>query len=196
MRYLAAIEVDRRQQVITASDKLKEILGGSWNIEETVAWISKPDVGHDRVSLLMPVSGAIWLSSPDLEALQRVVWRFREELVDKLELSSTFAIVEYDDLDQGRRDADARIRKLKSSKDLEDGRPFAPLFASCRIQSDLPANVWIPHFEVAYDEQHKRRALMSSASEQRFDKGSKTLNRYLREFSEYDPVRFSGARAV
>src|SRR5258708_5688459 len=109
MPFLAAIEIDQRQTVISASDKLKEMLGGSYHIAETVKSVYKKLAGATSTGVVMPVSGATWLTSNDFAELGKILWMCREEIVERLDLLSTFAIVEYSDLDEGKKDLEEKI---------------------------------------------------------------------------------------
>ena len=209
MSFLAAIEVDRRQQVIAATDKLKEILGGSWNIEDTVNFFQELSIPPAATRLLQPVSGAVWLTSTDEAELRNVVWQFRQKLVETLELPCTFAIVEYQDLDAGVRAANLQIEARKD-KDQGDGRPFSPLFASCQIQPSYPATCWKPKRELpsdSQDEDEDGRPARAPRSRQRHQRSAirhrllhaRTLPRSLpgvqiRQIQETLAIRQSGCR--
>src|SRR6266542_996719 len=90
--YLAIVEVDQRQSYILRADKLREMLGASRLIEETVE-IAKNSIGPG-VKLIWPVSGVIWLTSSDIPALTESLDKIRRGL-HRAGLSATFGVDEY-----------------------------------------------------------------------------------------------------
>jgi hypothetical protein len=95
MSYLAAIEVDQRQRVILAARKLKELLGGSWTIENTKTEIDALLRERPATQMVLPTSGSVWLSSTDLTELEEILWACRAKLVDEFGLPCAFCIVPY-----------------------------------------------------------------------------------------------------
>ncbi|MGA2185409.1 MAG: hypothetical protein ABSH47_20500 [Bryobacteraceae bacterium] len=183
MPYLAAVEVDQRQHIIGSTDKLKEMLGASWHIGATVpgALDALQDAAHTRI--VMPVSGALWLTSTSLPELAGILAQIRAQVVEELNLPSTFAIVEYtDDFNQGRKELEKRVRALKDAKTGEDHEALPPLAANCQMLPSRAANHWFPG---RLNPQQERRALVSEAAEQRFARGQSTLTNYTRHL---DPL--------
>ena len=124
----------------------------------------------------MPVSGAIWLSSTDLADLSAVLWGLREQIVNKLDLPSTFAIVEYPDFNAGKKALERRVRELKDAKAGEEGVSVFPLAANCTIHPERAANHWYPSRK---GDQLERRALVCETAERRFDRGYRSLGEFL-----------------
>src|SRR5579864_6602729 len=96
-RYLAALEIDQRQWIINQADKLREMLGGSWTIEDTVWTAQEVLESHPRVKLILPVSGSLWFitlgeSDEDARDLREVLWKLREKFVTEWNLPATFAL--------------------------------------------------------------------------------------------------------
>lgn len=173
--YLAAIEVDHRQDIITATDKLKEMLGGSWHIEDTVRSVISLLGPAKSTRMVLPVSGAVWLASEDLAELTGVLFSCRKSIVEDLGLPTTFAIEFYEagTFHYAKERLEKRVRRLKDAKDGEEGLPGLPLAASCQIDRTLHATKWRPN---ARD---PRRWLVSDASENRQTRGASTLGQYL-----------------
>ncbi len=157
MQYLAICEVDQRQNFILRVDKLREMLGASALIRDTVA-VAKANLGQG-VQLIWPVSGVLWFTSGDLSELAKTLGKVRAEFLNK-GLSATFAVGTYssDDFTNSLKALERRIRRLKDTKSGEDGSPRSPLFAQCGIQGRLPANRWHPH------QVDSRRRLLSDDS--------------------------------
>ncbi len=187
MPFLAAIEVDQRQTIISASDKLKEMMGGSYNIAGTVREITETLAASPNTRLVMPVSGATWLTSSDFSELSRILWKCRGKIVEDLDLPCTFAIVSYHDFDQGKKELEAKVRRIKNSKSAEDGTFSSPLAACCQIQPNKHANHWFP--KRLKDDQWERRALVSASSLQRQKRGHKPMSEFLDfpEAEKWDP---------
>jgi len=181
MPYLAAISVDQRQTVISASDKLKEMLGGSYTIAHTKEVVEEIIPSGSSTQVVMPVSGDVWLSSTDLGELKRILWECRRKIVEELDLPCTFSIVEYDDLDIAKKPFEEQIRRNKESKCGEDGSFSAPLAAFCQIQPKKHANLWDPSRLAS--EQGERRALVSASGREREKRGQATLEEFLSLFS-------------
>ncbi|MCL5808194.1 MAG: hypothetical protein M1418_06565 [Deltaproteobacteria bacterium] len=154
MKYMAAAEVDKIQSIIFASDKLKEMIGASYLIDDTANIVSQILARHTTVHLLWRVSGVYKFGADDLNVLASALWEIRERLVDDLGLSVTFEIIDL----QGNlpvkispaakpvkrifSELDAGIRQQKDSRHGEDGSPSCPYFAPCRILPDEYANYW------------------------------------------------------
>lgn len=186
MPYIAAVEVDQRQKLITSTDKLKEILGGSWTIEDTIVEARAILDAAPAVEAIKTVSGELWLRSEQLANLEHVLWQLRECFVRKLYLPCSFAIVEADGNESVGEIQDrltAEIKRVKNEKAGEMAFPALPWFAPCLIQPDLYANQWQP--KIAEHDQHKRRALLNRASAVRFKRGSETLTSYTHRFAEF-----------
>src|SRR5271157_3073293 len=96
-KWLGSIEVNRRQQFIALSDKLKEMVGGSALIADTIERARLAE--NEKVQLIWPVSGVLRFSSKDLLALADLLWRLRGEFVYELGLPITISVIGYE---QGR----------------------------------------------------------------------------------------------
>ena len=178
MAYVAAIEVDKRQRIIIAADKMKEMLGGSWTIAETRKLADELVPQDSRVTLIKVASGDIWVRSEKLDDLEAYLWKFRQKIVRDLRLPCSFAIVEEEltDLKATSTRLTKAIREVKEQKSGEVGHLSLPWFSPCQIQPAEPANHWYPTWEK--DEQHKRRALISESSLKRLERGFETLQEY------------------
>ncbi len=181
-KFIAAVEVDQRQAVIHATDKLKEVLGGSWTIDDTRDVATEATKDEPHVNLMMPVSGQIWLAADGFPALARVLWKLREKIVEEWDLPATFAVVPLDgkDFDTACKELEKGVRAEKDAKAGENGRASLPGMAHCRIQPTKAANRWI--FRHEGPDQDHRRALISNSSERRRKKGNKTLDLFRKKF--------------
>jgi hypothetical protein len=182
MAFLAAIEVDQRQRIITSADKLKEMLGGSWTIEETGKLV-KDVLGAQprKVEAIKVASGDIWLRAERLDDLSACLQEFRSEIVDRLNLPCSFALVEEQESpDETRKTLMGKIRSVKDGKSGEVGHVSLPWLAPCQIQPGQYANLWFPDRDK--QEQHRRRALVSDDSDARFSRGMYTLGHYYQRF--------------
>jgi len=94
MAFIAAIEIDKRQQIIVAADKMKEMLGGSWTIAETRKLAETLVPQGAGVTLIKVASGDIWMRAEELVDLETCLWQFRQKIVYELGLPCSFAIVE------------------------------------------------------------------------------------------------------
>lgn len=149
MKYFAAAEVDQIQSIIFASDKLKEMIGASYLIDDATTAIEAIIKNHEGITLIWSVSGVYKLAGDDLNELAATLWEIRGKLVYEQGLSVTFDILEWDGksvtgifhkLDNG-------IRQQKDSRHGEDGTPSCPFFAPCRILPDEYANFWHPDLD-------------------------------------------------
>jgi hypothetical protein len=183
MTYVAAIEVDKRQRIIVAADKMKEMLGGSWTIAETKKLADRLAPTGSNVTQIKVASGDIWLRAETLEELEACLWKFRQEIVGTFGLSCSFAIVEENgSLTNVRNALSGSMDKVKREKSGEVGHLSLPWFAPCQIQPSESANHWIPDWDG--HEQHKRRALICESSYKRLERGFKTLKEYYGRFTE------------
>jgi len=179
--YIAAVEVDQRQRIVTSADKLKEMLGGSWTIEKTGKLASDILKRHIGVREIKIASGDVWLRADDLKDLTACLLAFRSKIVEDLDLPCSFAIVEEVDTPEASRTAlSNEVQRVKHGKSGEIGHVSLPWFAACEIQPDRYANLWFPQW--ANDEQHGRRALVSKNSNARLNSGSETLSHYYDRF--------------
>jgi len=184
MAFVAAVEVDQRQRLIASVDTLKEMLGGSWTIEDTIEEARKI---QDAVPLVKPikvVSGELWLryEHEDLAELEKALWTLRERFVRELQIPCSFVIVEElngDPILDTQKKLTDEVSRVKNGKASEIGFPALPWFAPCLIQPDLFATEWHT------DREHRRRVLLNQASVVRLKQGSKTLERYLNRFPKY-----------
>jgi hypothetical protein len=183
MAFIAAIEIDKRQQIIVAADKMKEMLGGSWTIAETRKLAETLVPQGAGVTLIKVASGDIWMRAEELVDLETCLWQFRQKIVYELGLPCSFAIVEErSPLTDTRAELSKSIRKVKDEKSGEVGHLSLPWFAPCQVQPVVYANHWIPNWEK--HEQHKRRALISESSFKRLERGFKTLEEYYYDKSQ------------
>ena len=180
MAFLAAIEVDQRQRIVTSVDKLKEMLGGSWAIEETKSFASETlKASGNKVQPIRAASGDIWIRADKLADLEACLWEFRKEIVDEFRLPCSFAVV-----DEGANPAEARdrlqrkIRQVKDGKAGEMGHVSLPWLAPCRIQPEKYSN----HWRNKPDHQNQQRKLISADSNARLKRGRKTLRNYYKQF--------------
>jgi len=178
MAFLAAIEVDQRQKLITSTDKLKEMLGGSWTIEampEVVKPLLDKAAREGDLQVITSLSGELWLRSTDLAHLEKTVWSLREALVNEEQLPCSFAIVEEAE-DAAVKDIrgilEAEVKRIKDGKTGEMAFSALPWFAPCLIQPDQFANQWYPK------QVSKRRDLLSDASSRRSAVGDQALSHY------------------
>lgn len=184
-RYLGTLEVDQRQRLIHSTDKLREMLAGSWNIGQTVALAQDKAKNHPKVQLVMAVSGVIRAVSEDLDALGRFLWELREQFAaDPLYLPASAAIVEHNGcLDPTLKQLEQEIRKVKDARGGEAGEARAPMFVPCNLQPQQFANVWIPERTAAAH--RPRRLLASTESYQREIRARETLTEFLERFDTY-----------
>ena len=95
MTYLAGIEIDRIQEIIFQSDKLKEMIGASRLIDETINSVERIINNYQQeVELVWRVSGVFKLRSRDLPKLGSCLWEIRTHFSRELGLASTAGIVE------------------------------------------------------------------------------------------------------
>jgi len=182
MSYLAAVEVDQRQRIITSADKLKEMLGGSWTIQDTEALGNRIPEGIDTIK---SASGDLWFKADDLSTLTNFLWTLRREIVDRLNLPCSFAIhLETGQAQEDRLALTRQMKRIKASKSGEVGHISLPWCAPCQIQPNLVANYWYPNRE--NHDQLKRRALISANSKARLKRGRKTMEEYYRAFPIID----------
>ena len=182
-RFLAAVEVDQRQRFILETDKLQEMLGASRIIGESVDATEQTLKRHQRVRLAWRVSGVQWLIADELAPLGQCLWEIRQVLLEDLCLSASFAIVEWEARTPFKIAVDAlelRIRQQKDNKSGDDGSPASPWFAQCRLQPNLPANIWVPDAKTVVDE---RRRLISSDANLRRAKAAAYRNQWEDSFS-------------
>lgn len=191
MGYLAAIAVDRRQNFILGSDKLREMMGASRMIEASVKE-AEALAGEKRfggsVTVIRPVSGEVWVSSGDLPKLAEYLRDLRAKLVGELRMSVTFAVINEDGTKSFRaacNELEQALREQKSNRAGQDGTPHLPLFARCRVQPDQTANVWSP--DAARNDEW-RRDLVSKGSEIRLEKAKDYWPELAKEFP--DLLRF------
>jgi hypothetical protein len=192
-KYLASVEVDQRQRVISQADKLREIIGGSRLIQETQKRVTRIVAKHSGLVLAWNVSGIQWVLAPDLDALSSCLWKIRQALVNDLHLPVTIAVVPF----QGTFNAtvknlEDRIRKLKDAKAGADGSPSAPFFAQCQILPHQAANHWYP--SVWRDPQRRRRALLSEEACQREQVTRQTFADQFKGFAKFQT--FSGGPPI
>lgn len=196
--YLASVEVDRRQAVIAQADKLREMLGGSMLIAETlpraasVLKIQEDGLAlrssrFPGVQIAQRVSGVLYLRAESLGPLINALGALREAFVHDLGLPVTFAAIEIragTSFDECLRLLDAEVRQVKESKAGAGGTPQSPFFARCQIQPHLPATIWRP--ASSKPSLNLRRRLVHWRSEQRFEG---TRNRLRDEYSKFTAVR-------
>jgi len=176
--YLALVEVDQRQNFILRADKLREMLGASQLIGETIP-IAKGSLNHG-VKLIWGVSGVLWLTSEELFPLKETLGKIRREFRVR-GLSATFAIGDYTDssLDSALKELQKRMRILKNAKSGEDASPRSPFFAQCSIQGQLSANQWWP------ERPQTRRRLISDDSAVRLREGDEyRRNKHIAELQK------------
>jgi len=176
MRYLAGFDINRRQRVISSTDKLKEMMGGSWSIAETVRLAEEFRGRYNgKIEIQSPVSGELRFTSDDLDALGAFLWDLREYFVEKLDFPCVFAVV-----DGSEEELKRQVAAEKAARAGEVAPPALPWFAPCQIQPDRFATRWLP--ALAKDPQNRRRALMNHGSVARLERGDKTLKEYLDSF--------------
>lgn len=188
MAFIAAVEVDQRQRLITSTDKLKEMLGGSWTVQDTKKESKAvlDEAAMNGIGTISSLSGELWLRSEQLPPLEETLWKLRQCFVEEKHLPCSFAIIVEntdDPVKVTRRKLEAEVRRVKSGKDGDMAFPALPWFAPCLMQPDRFANEWFPRR--ADSEQNKRRALLCTASSKRFERGNQTLNEYFERFQQY-----------
>ncbi len=141
MGYLAAIEVDKRQNFITSAHKLKEMLGGSWTIEATKK-LTKESIGDlPNIEVVKAASGDIWLHAEDLPSLETCLWRLREKIVYQFGLPCSFAIVsETGNFNTDRTRLLSDVKRVKRSKAGAVAAVALPWLAPCQIQPAASAD--------------------------------------------------------
>jgi len=161
MEYFAAVEVDQIQSVIFASDKLKEMVGASYLIDNATASIKETLKKYSSIKLIWSVSGVYKFNGDNLAELAKALWDMRQKLVYGQGMSVTFEIINgtgmsvteiFYKLDEG-------IRQQKDSRNGEDGTSSTPYFVPCRILPDEYANFWQAEWDD--NEQQRPRALVS-----------------------------------
>ena len=81
---IASFEVDQRQRLILQADKLREMLGASRLIEETVEIAEAELSAFPDVRLVTPVSGVLRFVSDDQTHLAEFLWLLRWALGGRL----------------------------------------------------------------------------------------------------------------
>lgn len=164
-----AIEVDGRQRFVFESDKLREMLGASRLIADTVQEAERLFSGSG-LRLMQPVSGDIraWAPFANKTLLLEATWKLREWL-DERGIAHTCAYLETDEshfltthsdpaeaspiptpltepgfpsLSWVHRSLGRLASEAKQSKRGPDARPACALFANCQIHPGDTANIW------------------------------------------------------
>jgi hypothetical protein len=193
MKYLASVEVDQRQRLIHSADKLREMLGGSWSIANTVEKARTVVAEFNSVRIILPVSGALWFDGTNLDELGQCLLRMRDELSVQSGLPCTYAIVGYDPAryEDAIDGLVAAGRAWKDARTGESGECTTPALVPCSIQPGAAANLWRPDWK--NDPQRHRRSLVSSDSDAREKLAHRALPKKLGEFTSYrrllDPKR-------
>jgi len=189
MKYLASVEVDQRQRLIHSADKLREMLGGSWSIEDTVKKAGAAVAGLNGVRIILPVSGVVWFDSTDLDQLGQCLVNMRNALFGQAGIPCTFAIVGYEPGDYSaaieRLERTGRARK--DSKAGESGECATPALVPCSIQPAIVANWWRTGWKDS--PQQRRRALASADSEAREVLAHSALPKKMSQFNSFHTLR-------
>ena len=167
--YLASLEVDQRQNFIQQADTLREMIGASGLISQSVEIAKEAQKRFPTVEFFWPVSGVLRFRSDDLPKLYRCLQEIRIEL-EHAGLTSSIGIVTLGSgLDQANREIDHQVRSFKDAKSGAIARPACPYFAPCGIQPQLPANHWRPH------ERDGRRRLTSHEAATRLTQHARSV---------------------
>lgn len=194
MKFLGAIEVDQIQKMIFETDKLKEMIGASRLVEDTITHVKNEldkDEYNKAVELFWPVSGVFKMISGDKDKLAECLWNIKNDFYSKMGLSSIACMVSFDDsgddFGEAWQNLEKNMRVQKDSKQGENGLPSLPYFAQCRLIPGRFANYWYPSYK--NDEQKKRRALLSREANFRkpLEKGLPCIEEIIDEFNMRHP---------
>jgi len=190
---VVAVEVDGRQAYLFESDKLREMLGASRIIAQSVEHARTLFIEKAGLHLHGPVSGVIhaWAPIENKVTLLDAAWRLREWLEARgvahscayLETDSRHftldqesdANVFYPSLASVHQQLGDRIRRRKDGKGAVDARPRCSLFAACQIHGLEPANRWRPGGQRP-DEDEPRRELVSERADRKLTEWEKEKN--------------------
>ncbi|MEM5787078.1 MAG: hypothetical protein AAGU11_07145 [Syntrophobacteraceae bacterium] len=159
--FLAAVEIDKIQELIFQADKLKEMMGTSRLIAEAGVEVDRILKKYPDVRPFWPVSGVFQFRAEELPKLAACLWEITGYLSRNLGLSVTTHIQprsEKNSFSSWMRDLEIGMRKAKASKNGEDGTPCLPPFAPCSLLPCKSANIWDPNLK---GQQNRRRALIS-----------------------------------
>ena len=186
---IASFEVDQRQRLILQADKLREMLGASRLIEETVEIAEAELSAFPDVRLVTPVSGVLRFVSDDQTHLAEFLWLLRERIVEEMHLPSTITMLPGVDgsFKASVDNLEERVRKKKDAKTGAGARPSSPLFAQCMIQPQLSANIWRPRLFRSPDD--ARRGLISDESKLREEESDSTYSQQFQKFAALQNFR-------
>ena len=179
--YVVSIEVDGRQAYIFETDRLREMLGASRLLQQTVSEARDLFTEGDGLHLYQPVSGEIRVWAESSDRLLRQTWRMRKWLSERgIEHTvglwkaekrhfCDFAPSAEPDIEKRKQDKSrpslegvqgdigARVASLKGRKPGFDARPNCSLFAPCQIHGHDYATEWRAGENA--DKEDKRRNL-------------------------------------
>ena len=149
-----SVEVDGRQRYLFETDKLREMLGASLVVKQTVEEAEALFAGPD-LHLFSPVSGEIraWAPAAGRDRLFDAAWALSRRLDERgvqhrvvmLETELRHLCSDYGNL---REEVHGSLNKLardaKGRKGGIDARPTCSLFANCEVLGIDPANYWTP----------------------------------------------------
>jgi hypothetical protein len=161
---VVAIDVDKRQQYVFETDKLREMLGASRIIDGTRDEAEQNFKTEEGLFLFAPVSGEIrvWARKANRDQLLRKAWKLRRYL-DEYGVDFSAAYLEVDanhftEPDGGLASVHKKIHEQltanKNAKPGSDTNPRCSLFAPCAIHGLEAATYWNPDGD--YDEEHRR----------------------------------------
>lgn len=190
--YVVSIDVDGRQAFIFETDRLREMLGASRLVQQTVDLALELFRKEDQLHLFQPVSGEIrvWAGEAQRELLLVQTWKARRWLADR-GIEHTCCWMEVDrkhfeetndePADPGRprdeppedaglswvqRALSARASYWKGRKPGADARPTCSLFAPCQIHGHDFATEWRTGQD--RDQQDERRNLRGARAQAKF----------------------------
>ena len=173
MPYIASVEVDQRQTFIHQSDTLREMLGASWLISDSLPMADLLLQKFKGVQLFWPVSGVLQFHSDDIQILGKFLQEYCRQL-ERTSLATSVGVVRYDedDFDSARVKLERKVRERKDRKSAPSVMPALPYFAPCSILPKQCANSWISNSQ-------ERRSLRSWQARAREDTQRANRNRPL-----------------
>ena len=193
MNFLGAIEVDQIQKMIFETDKLKEMIGASRLVEDTIKHVGEVLKNYTNVvELFWPISGVFKLISNDKNMLADCLWDIKSDFYRTMGLSSTVCMVSFDnsknDFGEAWQNLEKNMRIQKDAKQGENGSPALPYFVPCRLIPGCFANFWYPPSD-QNDEQKNRRELVSHEAKFRkpLEKGIPCIEEIIDEFNMIHP---------
>jgi hypothetical protein len=213
--YVVSIEVDGRQGYIFETDRLREMLGASRLIQQTVDRATELFKPEDALHLFQPVSGEIrvWAPVSEREVLLKRTWELRSWLTER-GIEHSCACMRVDrkhfeeandepahfehgeapdlpDLSWVQRALTARVGFWKGRKPGVDASPTCSLFSPCQIHGRDFATEW--RTGAQRDRQDDRRNLRGRRAATKFE-AWEMAKRDLFKTRLYEPAKFLNER--